>query len=92
MLNQQGATPRLTYEKAVKEFVMVKGEFETSTARAKGSEARVVALTKEIEAAKKTLDEKNAELEEGVSICRRRRCMRRWMGWCWSGRGRRGRR
>lgn len=67
MLNAQGATPRLTYEKAVKEFATAKAEYETSSARAKASEARVAALTKEIEAAKKTLEERNAELEEADS-------------------------
>ena len=64
MLQAQGATPRLTYEKAVSDFATAKLEFETATARAKGAEARVVALTKDIEAAKKTLDDRNAELED----------------------------
>ncbi len=64
MLHAQGATPRLTYEKAQKEFATAKAEFESSTARAKGAEARVASLTKDIEAAKKTLEEKNAELED----------------------------
>lgn len=67
MLNAQGATPRLTYEKATKEFATAKAEYESSVARAKASEARVVALTKEIEAAKKTLEDRNAELEEADS-------------------------
>lgn len=67
MLNAQGATPRLTYEKAVKDFAAAKLEYEGSTARAKAAEARVAALTKEIESAKKTLEEKNAELEEADS-------------------------
>ena len=64
MLQAQGATPRLTYEKAVSDFATAKLEFETATARAKGAEARVAALTKDIEAAKKTLDDRNAELED----------------------------
>lgn len=64
MLHAQGATPRLTYEKAQKDFAAAKAEYETSTARAKAGEARVAALTKEIEAAKKTLEDRNAELEE----------------------------
>ncbi len=67
MLNAQGATPRLTYEKAVAEFATAKAEYGTSSARSKGSGARVAALTKEIEAAKKTLEDKNAELEEADS-------------------------
>jgi len=64
MLNAQGATPRLTYEKAVADFATAKLEFESATARAKASAARVATLTKEIEAAKKTLDDRNAELED----------------------------
>jgi len=64
MLHAQGATPRLTYEKAMREFAAAKEEYESSTARAKLAEGRVVSLTKEIESAKKTLEERNAELEE----------------------------
>jgi multidrug resistance efflux pump len=64
MLQAQGATPRLTYEKAVADFATAKLEYETTVAKAKGSEGRVASLTKEIEAAKKTLDDRNAELEE----------------------------
>ncbi|MBL8236413.1 MAG: biotin/lipoyl-binding protein [Bryobacterales bacterium] len=66
-LHAQGATPRLTFEKAQKEYATAKAEFENATARAKGSEARVASLTKDIEAAKKTLEEKNAEMEEADS-------------------------
>jgi len=64
MLHAQGATPRLTYEKATADFATAKLEHESASARVKSAEARVVALTKEIEAAKKTLDDRNAELEE----------------------------
>lgn len=64
MLQAQGATPRLTYEKAVADFATAKLEYETTMAKTKGAEGRVAALTKEIEAAKKTLDDRNAELEE----------------------------
>ena len=66
-LHAQGATPRLTYEKAQKEYATAKAEYENATARVKGSEARVALLTKDIEAAKKTLDEKNAEMEDAES-------------------------
>ena len=64
MLHAQGATPRLTFEKATADFATAKLEFETAAAWAKGADARVVSLTSEIEAAKKTLDDRNAELEE----------------------------
>ncbi len=64
MLHAQGATPRLTYEKAVSDFKTATLEYETAMARAKGAEARVASLSKDIEAAKKTLDDRNAELEE----------------------------
>jgi multidrug resistance efflux pump len=64
MLQAQGATPRLKYEKAMADFATAKLEYESSTALAKGAEGRVVLLTKDIEAAKKTLDDRNAELED----------------------------
>jgi multidrug resistance efflux pump len=64
MLQAQGATPRLTYEKAVADFAAAKLEFETAMARAKAAEARVAQLTKDIEAAKKTLEDRNSDLED----------------------------
>jgi multidrug resistance efflux pump len=64
MLHAQGATPRLTYEKAVAEFASARQEQEASSARLKAAEGRVAALTKEIESAKKTAEEKSSELEE----------------------------
>ena len=67
MLNAQGATPRLVYEKAAKEFQTVKLEFDSATARLKSAEARVTSLTRDIEGAKKILEERNAELEEAES-------------------------
>ena len=67
VLHANGATPRLTYEKAQKDFATAQAEYTTAQARAKGAEARVVSLTKDIEAAKKTLDEKNANLEDADS-------------------------
>jgi multidrug resistance efflux pump len=64
MLNKEGATPRLTYEKAIKEFNTAKLEFDSANGRVKVAESRVEELLKEIEAAKKLLDDKNAALEE----------------------------
>lgn len=67
MLNAQGATPRLTYEKAAKEFATAKLEYESAVSRAKLAEARMTSLSKDIEFAKRTLDEKNADLEDAES-------------------------
>ena len=67
MLNRQGATARNTYEKAVAERTTAMAEFETLTARAKSAEERISQLMKDQEAAKKTLEEKMAELEDAKS-------------------------
>jgi multidrug resistance efflux pump len=63
MLNQQGATPRLTFEKAQKEYENAKLDFESSAARQQISEGRITELTRDIEAAKKTLEERTNDLE-----------------------------
>jgi multidrug efflux pump subunit AcrA (membrane-fusion protein) len=54
MLNQQGATPRLTFEKAQKEF---------ENARQQVAEGRITDLTRDIDATRKSLDERNTDLE-----------------------------
>lgn len=64
VLHAQGATPRLTFEKAQKDYATAKLEYDSAVARAKGSEERVGILLKDIELAKKTLDDKNADLED----------------------------
>jgi multidrug resistance efflux pump len=64
MLNQQGATARNTYEKAVKDRADAKSEYEILNARAKISEERVGTLLNDQEAAKKTLEEKMNGLED----------------------------
>jgi multidrug efflux pump subunit AcrA (membrane-fusion protein) len=63
MLNQQGATPRLTFEKAQKEFENARADLEATTARQQVAESRITDLTRDIEAARKTLEERNTELE-----------------------------
>lgn len=67
MLNAQGATPRLTYERAMKDFQTAKLEYESASGRAKVADSRVTSLTQEIEGAKKALEEKNADMEEADS-------------------------
>jgi multidrug resistance efflux pump len=63
MLNQQGATPRLTFEKAQKEYESTKLDYESIAARQQISESRITDLTRDIDAAKKTLEERNNDLE-----------------------------
>lgn len=67
MLNQQGATPRLTFEKSQKEYAAAKLDFESSGARQQIAESRITDLTRDIEAAKKTLEERSATLEDAES-------------------------
>lgn len=64
MLNQQGATPRLTFEKAQKEYEAAKLDYESIAARQQVSESRITDLTRDIDAAKKTLEERNNDLED----------------------------
>lgn len=64
MLNQQGATPRLAFEKAQKEYENAKLDYESSSARQQIAEGRITDLTRDIDAAKKTLEERNNDLED----------------------------
>ena len=64
MLNREGATPRLKYQKAVSDFNTAKLEYEAATARLKIADSRVTDLGKDIDLAKKTVEERNAGLEE----------------------------
>jgi multidrug resistance efflux pump len=64
MLLAEGATPRLTFEKAQKEYQIAKTDADNLEAVAKHAEERVDSMQKEIDAVKKTLDERNAALDE----------------------------
>lgn len=64
MLNQQGATARNAYDKAVKDRADAANDYETLNANARISEERIATLLKDQEAAKKTLEEKMASLED----------------------------
>jgi multidrug resistance efflux pump len=68
MLNREGATARNVYEKAVTDRADAMSEYETLTARAKNSEDRVASLLKDHEAAKKTLEEKMAAVEDAKTV------------------------
>ncbi|MBM3785749.1 MAG: HlyD family efflux transporter periplasmic adaptor subunit [Acidobacteria bacterium] len=64
ILNKEGATPRLKYEKAVSEFQTARLEYESSQARQKIADTRVTDLIRDIEASKKTAEDKTNALEE----------------------------
>jgi multidrug resistance efflux pump len=64
MLNREGATPRLVFERAKKEFETTKLEFDAAGGRAKVAESRVAELLKEIETTKRILEQKNEALED----------------------------
>ena len=63
MLLAAGATPRLAFEKAEKEYLINQAESASAGALAQQVESRIDALLKEQDAAKKTLEERTQELE-----------------------------
>lgn len=63
MLYNEKATPRLTYEKAQKDFAQAKAEYDALREQARQAEARVQNTTLELDAAKRALDEKKESLE-----------------------------
>jgi len=67
MLNREGATPRLVYEKSEREFQTARTEFTSLDELARQAESRVSDLIRELEAAKRTLDERNAETETAAT-------------------------
>lgn len=64
MLYREGATPRLTFEKAQKEFEMARLETDSADALARQAESRLASLQKELEKARAALDQKSQALEE----------------------------
>jgi HlyD family secretion protein len=67
MLNREGATPRLVYEKSEREFETARTEFSSLDELARQAESRVSDLIRELEAARRTLDERNAETETATT-------------------------
>jgi multidrug resistance efflux pump len=63
LLIKEGATPRLVFEKAEKEFKQVKAENDSAVEVAKAADDRVATLNRDLDAAKKLLDGKTEELE-----------------------------
>lgn len=64
VLLQEGATPRLTFEKAEAEFNKLKADDESLSNLAKGAESRIESITKDVEAARKLAESKVQELDE----------------------------
>lgn len=63
MLFNEGATPRVVFEKAQKEFELVQAEFRGLAAVARVADDRAASLQKEIDNARRVLAEKDQELE-----------------------------
>lgn len=63
-LLKEGATPRLTFEKAEKDYNAAKEEASTAQAVAKGSAEQIAKLERDIQNAKSALEERNAAVEE----------------------------
>lgn len=67
LLFREGATPRLAYEKAEREFETAKATFASLDEIARGAEEQAAALQKSLDEVRKTVTEKTAELEETTS-------------------------
>jgi macrolide-specific efflux system membrane fusion protein len=67
LLHREGATPRLVYERVQKEFAQAQAEYEALAARAKVADEKAASLVKDLEVARKILEEKTAEAESAKS-------------------------
>ncbi|MCS6951700.1 MAG: efflux RND transporter periplasmic adaptor subunit [Bryobacterales bacterium] len=67
LLFREGATPRLAYEKAEREFETAKATFAGLDEIARSAEEQVAALQKNLDEARKLVTQKTAELEEMTS-------------------------
>lgn len=63
LLNREGATPRKTFEAAEKDYLAAKEDAETQEGLNQGAQGRLQQLGRDLDAAKKTLAEKDQELE-----------------------------
>lgn len=64
LLLQEGATPRLTFEKAEAEYNKLKADDESFNNLAKAAETRIESTTKDLAAARKLAEAKMQELDE----------------------------
>ena len=67
LLHREGATPRLTYEKSEREFEAARSEFTSLDELARQADNRIAELVRELETAKRALDERNAALETATA-------------------------
>ena len=67
MLHREGATPRLVYEKAEREFETARAEFNSLDELARQAESRVNDLIRDLDVARRSLEEHNAELESATA-------------------------
>ena len=63
MLLDEGATPRLTFEKAQKEYVALEAESKNLDAVAAAAEERISSVSRELDAARKILEGKSEDVE-----------------------------
>ena len=63
LLNREGATPRLVYEKAGREFETARTEFNSLDELARQAENRAGDLIRDLDAARRSLEERNSALE-----------------------------
>jgi multidrug resistance efflux pump len=67
MLNGEGATPRLVYEKSEREFEAARAESTSLDELARQADERVSELARELDAAKQTVTEHAADLESATA-------------------------
>ncbi len=67
LLNREGATPRLVYEKAEREFETARTEFNSLDELARQAESRAGDLIRDLDAARRSLEERNAEVESATA-------------------------
>lgn len=67
MLYREGATPRLVFEKTQKEFEMAQAQYRTLEELARQTAEREESLRKEMDRARRLLEEKNQQLDEAKS-------------------------
>jgi multidrug resistance efflux pump len=64
LLNSEGATPRLAFERAEREFAAAEDDSKSRDNVASVADDRVASLLKDIDAARRVLEDKNRELED----------------------------
>ncbi len=67
LLHSQGATPRLTFERAEREYAAAADDAKSRDQVARVADDHVAALVKTIDAARRVLEDKNRELDDAQS-------------------------